>query len=134
MRMDTIQAAVLLEKFKNYNEDEERRQQIARKYADGIEGMPFQNQPEYSTCALFSILCSNRAHRKEIQKRLGPYGSAIYYPEPLHKQKVFREDLICYSYPNSEELSERILQIPMHPYLREDEVDEIIGIINGVDL
>jgi dTDP-4-amino-4,6-dideoxygalactose transaminase len=95
-------------------------------------GVKFQNQPEHSTCALFSILCRDSSYRDRIRAKLPSF--EIYYPTPLHKQKVFKEDLICYSYPNSETLSERILQIPMHPYLLPSEIDEIIETINEIEL
>jgi len=131
MRMDTIQAAVLLEKFKRYKDDLKKRQVIAGRYVDGIKNVEFQNQPQHSTCALFSILCRDSEHRNKISAKLPC--SEIYYPTPLHKQKVFKEDLICYSYPNSEALSDSILQIPMHQYLTDHEVTEIIETINEVE-
>jgi dTDP-4-amino-4,6-dideoxygalactose transaminase len=126
MRMDTIQAVVLLEKFKRYPEELERRRRIARMYVDGLDSeIGVQNQPGRSSCALFSLVVSQR-----FREELKGVDYDIYYRYPLHKLKVFKEDLISYDYPNSTALCQSIFQIPMHPYLSDKEVYHIIDVIN----
>ena len=59
--------------------------------------------------------------------------SAIYYITPLHLQTAFKYlNFKLGDFPVSEGISSKILSLPMHPYLREDDINKIGDIINGI--
>jgi dTDP-4-amino-4,6-dideoxygalactose transaminase len=132
-RLDTIQAAVLLAKFDTYEKGLGRRREIAQKYINELPDAHIQRKnywQDFSDLnhALFSVLCNSNEQRGEAQKRLraASIPFSVYYPQPLHELEVFREDLVSWDYANASALSKKILQIPMHPYLKDGEVEKII--------
>lgn len=124
-RLDTIQAAILIEKLKIFEGELKTRDEIASKYRAAIgEQVRTQKIPEDCTSAWaqFSFVTEKREKIVRIlQARDVP--CAIYYPKPLHLQKAFENlrykkgDL-----PVSEAVAESILSLPMHPYLSNDQV------------
>ena len=135
-RLDTIQAAVLLTKFKYYQEEIKLRNQIAKKYNENLNSK-FKSQfiPNKfeSVWAQYSILADNNEHRKLIMKELNKneIPTAIYYPKPLHWQTAFKA--LGYKigdFPISENISNRIFSLPMHPYLSNEAIGKITSILN----
>jgi UDP-2-acetamido-2-deoxy-ribo-hexuluronate aminotransferase len=137
-RMDSFQAAVLLEKLAIFDEELRLRERVAERYQallDGGNGLRLPRVMEGCTSnwAQYSILASSNDQRTALLRRLNARGipAAIYYPIPLHLQKAFRD--LGYSagdFPVSERCAERIFSIPMHPYLQAEEqqrVAEILG-------
>ena len=112
------------------------RNKVALKYFEKLNKKVItQNIPNgyKSVWAQFSILAENNEHRLLIMNKLkeNEIPSAIYYPKPLHLQTAFKK--LNYKngdFPISENISERIFSIPMHPYLKEGELDKITNIIN----
>ena len=131
-RLDTIQAAVLLEKLKIFETELAQRRILAQRYQKNIVGeVVCQTVPEgfNSAWALFSF-CSKKRDiiMQALYKESIP--AAIYYPKPLHLQTVFAK--FGYSkgdFPVSEKLSETILSLPFHPYLTIECVDRISEIV-----
>ena len=126
-RLDTIQAAILLQKLKLFKEEINRRQYIYETYRKALESEYFiQMVPEgfISTWAQFSII-SKKNSRDEIIKSLKSKGvpTTIHYPVPLHKQDVFKSKLIL---AESERISNSIFSIPMHAYLSKEDQQIII--------
>ncbi|WP_020587595.1 DegT/DnrJ/EryC1/StrS family aminotransferase [Desulfobacter curvatus] len=119
-RLDTIQAAVLLEKLKIFDWELERRNVIAAYYRERLEGKvncQQLNKGFQSAWAQFSFVSEQR---EMIMEKLDEKGIpwAVYYPKALHLQKAF--SFLGYSkgdFPVSERVSETILSIPVHPYL-----------------
>lgn len=120
-RLDTIQAAVLLEKLKIFEDEIERRQTVAARYADGLEGrvlsVPKVIEGGRSVWAQYVIEHENR---DGLQAHLQSAGipSAVYYPVPIHMQDF------ALSYPHApqglpvtEAKSKTVIALPMHPYL-----------------
>ncbi len=135
-RLDSIQAAILLTKFKYYAEEIELRNEVATKYIEKLDKkVKTQNIPSgyKSVWAQFSISAENKNLREIIQNKLKENGipTAVYYPKPLHLQTAFNKLNNNYGdYPISEHTSEKIFSIPMHPYLKDEEIDVIAKIIN----
>ncbi len=136
-RLDTIQAAILLEKLKIFENELKSRNKIANYYKSNIDSesviTPFVPQNYLSSWAQFSVISKNEKERKrlinELYKQKIP--TAIFYNIPLHLQKVFKN--LNYkkgSFPVVEYISERIFSIPMHPYLNKDDQDRVIEILN----
>lgn len=130
-RLDTLQAAVLIEKFEIFQEELTLRNQVAWKYnkiLDGKVTTPFIPDGYKSSWAQFSILAKDELERQKIIDKLSKKGipTAIYYPKPLHLQKVnldlgYKEG----DFPVAEAISKRIFSIPMHPYLTDSEIELI---------
>ena len=134
-RLDTIQAAVLLAKLDIFAEEIELRNKVADIYNDGLDTAkaktPFVIEGGISTWAQYTIEVANRDGLQPYLRERG-IPSAIYYPIPLHQQKGYSQ------YPTgpggcpvSEDKADKVMSLPMHPYLRGDEQARIIDAING---
>jgi UDP-2-acetamido-2-deoxy-ribo-hexuluronate aminotransferase len=131
-RLDTIQAAILLEKLKIFESELAQRRILAKRYQKNIAGeLTCQVVPEglKSAWALFSVCSKKRDIIMQVLYKEG-IPAAIYYPKPLHLQTVFSK--LGYSkgdFPVSESLSDTILSLPFHPYLTIETVDRISEIV-----
>ncbi|MCW3845605.1 DegT/DnrJ/EryC1/StrS aminotransferase family protein [Sphingomonas sp. LB-2] len=130
-RLDTLQAAILLEKLKVFEEEVELRQTVAARYntafAD-IAAVPPMPEGTTSVWAQYTLKVP-AARRDAIQAALKAVGvpTAVYYPRPLHHQGAYRHyPFVGNGLPTSEALSAEVLSLPMHPYLSAEEQDYII--------
>ena len=132
-RLDSIQAAVLLSKMIIFNDEIKKRNKIAEFYNNELKNIvkvPEINKNTTSAWAQYSILTISENHRDLIINHLKKNNipSVIYYKIPLHLQKVFQSyGYIKGDYPISEDISKRILSLPMHPYLTFDELNKIVN-------
>ena len=127
-RLDTLQAAALLAKLEAFEDEIQARDSLARRYDQALRAavtLPARIEGAASVWAHYSIVVDNRdALRDALAARGIP--ARVYYPSPLHLQPAFRD----YgggpgSLPVSEELSRRILSLPIYPDLHEATVDRI---------
>jgi dTDP-4-amino-4,6-dideoxygalactose transaminase len=121
-RMDTLQAAILLEKLRIFPEEIEMRTAVAGRYADLLADtvtVPRAPADCTSVWSIYSIRVppARRAALAEALKAQGvPTG--IYYPKPLHRQTAYRNYPVAGNgLPTSERLADDVLSLPMHPYL-----------------
>ena len=136
-RIDTIQAAILLEKFAIFQNEIELRQSLAEYYSTNITSnvqKPYIPKDYSSSWAQYSLLAYSTEHRFEIMKSLKEKNipSMIYYRIPLHLQKVFR--YLGYEqgdFPITEKISNCIFSVPFHPYLNKNQQNKVIEIINN---
>lgn len=133
-RLDTIQAAILLEKLAILEDEMEARQRVAKRYNEGLKDVvkvPVTPAGYRSAWAQYSIESENRDGLQTHLKAAG-IPSVIYYVKPLHLQDAYKHYPIA---PGglavSEALPSRILSLPMHPYLTETDQDQIISAIRG---
>lgn len=135
-RLDTLQAAILLEKFKAFVDYElQAVNEIADWYTRRLENVvttPYIPFGYYSSWAQYTIMFKDTETRNRIQSELKKHGipSMIYYPLALHQQKVYKG--ICKNdtdYQHTLQAVKTVLSLPIHPYLKEDEVDKITKII-----
>lgn len=130
-RMDTIQAAILLEKLTLFPEEILLRQKIADRYSHGLQEVaqtPFVRDDCQSAWAQYTLKV-DPSKRKELMEGLRQEGipSVIYYPLPLHHQKAYSAYACATeTLPVSEGLSKTVLSLPLHPYLAPDTQDHII--------
>lgn len=133
-RLDTIQAAILIEKLAILEDEMEARQKVAARYASGLSGIvrtPGAGQGTRSAWAQYAIETPVRDGLKDHLQANG-IPSVIYYVKPLHLQVAYeRFPRVTGGLPVSEALSGRILCLPMHPYLSEKDQDRVIGAIAG---
>ncbi len=137
-RLDTLQAAILLPKFKAFVDYElDAVNKVAGWYTERLKSnfiTPTVQEGFYSSWAQYSILLKDKESRDEMQKKLKEKGipSMIYYPRGLHQQEAYRwMDLPNEWYPNTMEATRRILALPMHPYMTEDTVDQVVSAMMG---
>lgn len=131
-RLDTLQAAILLPKFKAFVDYElDAVNQAAAWYTERLQGRfvtPIVPEGFYSSWAQYTILMDSRDQRDAMQKHLKEKGipSMVYYPRGLHQQEAYKwMNLADADYPNTMEATNRVLSLPMHPYLTEADVDAV---------
>ena len=137
-RLDTIQAAILLEKLSIFDEELKLRNKVAEYYSNNIVSnfrVPFIPKDYLSSWAQYSLLAKSEFERNEIMSILSNSNipSMIYYKCPLHLQAVFEK--LGYrkgDFPISEKVASRIFSIPMHPYLDKNKQDTIIEALNRI--
>lgn len=135
-RLDTLQAIVLLEKIKIFDEELEKRNRVAKKYNELLGTKlvtPYIPDDCLSSWAQYSVLAESAWHRSEIQEKLKQKNipTAVYYPIPLHLQTAYKEfGYKTGDFPVAEEISSRIFSLPMHPYLTDEEIEIICSAIN----
>lgn len=132
-RLDTIQAAVLQVKLKAFQEYElDAVNQVAAYYTDHLKGLvevPVVEKGFYSSWAQYSILLKNTEERDSLQRYLKENGipSMIYYPKSMHDQIAFQNyPSKVIETPNAEDLCNRVLALPIHPYLEKTDMDDIV--------
>ena len=128
-RMDTIQAAVLLQKLRIFDDELAARERIAARYTtalDGRVGVPRLRQGVTSIWASYTIEVDDRDGVVERLKTRG-IPAMIYYPRPLHRQAPYAGFPVAPGgLPVSEAVAARVLSLPMHAYLDEATQDRII--------
>lgn len=122
-RLDTLQAAILNTKLKYLDDYAEARRKAAAFYTErlaGIEQIKIPVVPEYSDHVFHQYTLKVNGKRDALKKYLADKGipTMIYYPVPMHKQKVYSMEG---DFPVSEELCKTVLSIPMHTELKTDE-------------
>jgi len=131
-RLDELQAAILRVKLKHVDAWNERRREIARRYTDGLRGLPLQLPGPINEAHVFHVYAVLSDRRDALQKFLADRGipTIIYYPQPLHLQKVYadlgwREG----DFPVAEDTSKKIFPLPMYPELSDEQVDYVVATI-----
>ena len=128
-RLDSIQAAILLSKMSLFEEELKLRQEKGAFYTDKLKDIvktPTIKNDRTSVYAQYTILAH---HRKSFCKMLLEQSipTAIHYPIPVHKQPLFNNSsIITPSFPIAEEISKKVVSLPMHPYLEEKDQRRII--------
>jgi dTDP-4-amino-4,6-dideoxygalactose transaminase len=121
-RLDTIQAAVLIEKLKIFPEEIEARNRVAERYSAALADVaivPPAGNESTSVWAQYTIRLK-AGKRDSLAAALKAQGipTAIYYTKPLHRQPAYRHfPLAEGGVPVSDRLAEEVLSLPMHAYL-----------------
>ena len=131
-RLDTIQAAILLEKLTIFEEEIAARQIVAERYAAGLAGCvetPSVDEDAVSVWAQYTVLSDRRDHLGAALATAG-IPTAIHYPVPLHRQAAYRDGPAAPGgLPVSEALARRAISLPMHAYLAPALQDRIIDAV-----
>lgn len=128
-RLDTLQAGILLAKFKHFPKEVELRNQVADYYSrhlkDAVE-TPVVLAGNRSVYAQYNIVVKER---EKVQARFASaqIPTAVYYPKPLHLQPAYADlDYKKGDFPITESVCESIMALPMHPFLTREEQDFVI--------
>jgi dTDP-4-amino-4,6-dideoxygalactose transaminase len=129
-RLDSIQAAILLSKLTVFQAELQARERIALTYDQRLGNAvttPRRVANSTSAWAIYAILLPDEAARDRTQAALRADGvpTAIYYPRPLHRQPAYSAQHDGASLPVAEDLSTRILALPIHPDLTGGDVERI---------
>jgi dTDP-4-amino-4,6-dideoxygalactose transaminase len=133
-RLDTIQAAVLIEKLKIFPEEIAARERAARRYSAGLADVaivPKLARGSTSVWAQYTIRLAP-GKREAFATAVNSQGipTAVYYPIPLHCQEPYRRFPVAEGgAPVSERLAEEVISLPMHAYLDEATHDRIIAAV-----
>lgn len=134
-RLDTIQAAVLLQKLAVFEEEIRIRNGIAAKYNSALNGLvqiPKFHNGLISTWAQYSVLAKDGAEREKMMNKLSDNAvpTMVYYKRPLHLQQAFSHLNYRHGdFPVSEDYAGRIFSLPMHPYLKDEDIGRIADVI-----
>lgn len=127
-RLDTIQAAILLAKLEVFERELLLREEVAQRYRERLDGVvqsPWIAEGNRSVYAQYTIEVEDRETVAKLLREEG-IPTAIHYPIPAHLQPAFAN--LGYGrgdFPNSEKAADRVLSLPMHPYLTAEEQDRI---------
>lgn len=129
-RLDTLQAAILLPKLEILNDEITRRQKVADRYTENLQDAgvktPFVEAHNQSAWAQYTIEVENRDAVAAHLKTLG-IPTMIYYPQPLNQQPAMKDYQCALSV--GDKATENVLSLPMHPYLKDSEIEEITAAV-----
>lgn len=131
-RLDTLQAAILLPKLAILDDEMHARQCVAETYTkllneEGIMTTPFIEAHNKSAWAQYTIQVENR---DQVQEKLKTQGipTAVHYPIPLNKQPAVAD--VNAVLPVGDAIAERVMSLPMHPYLAANQITKIVHSLN----
>ncbi len=138
-RLDTIQAAILLPKLREFDTENTNRNKMAALYTQLLGDQydtPVVPEGYYSSWAQYTIKAKSPEHRAKVQAALkaADIPSMVYYPKPLHMQTVYESlGYQAGDLPVSERLSSVVFSLPMHGYLTEDIVRKVCDVLRQVE-
>ena len=138
-RLDTIQAAILLGKFPQFELEVEKRANAGASYTRKINAInkniitPEILPGNTSVFAQYTVQVNEREKiAEELRKKGIP--TTVHYPTPLHMQPAIKNQIEkptdC-RLPITEAAAKRVLSLPMHPYLSESDIEKIVSILNS---
>ena len=134
-RLDTLQAAILGVKLTAFEKNELKAvNEVAKKYTEVLRDIvktPGVKEGFYSSWAQYTIQLKNQEERDGLQAYLKENGvpSMVYYPKPMHLQTAFADTKKYVDCPVSEKLCEKVLALPMHPYMDDDDMNFVVTVI-----
>lgn len=133
-RLDTIQAAILLEKIKIFADEIRARQKVATRYNEALGKSnaivaPHLIEGVTSTWAQYTIRVPDRA-KLQNDLKVQDIPTAVYYPIPMARQEAYRHYPAA-PIPNAEKVVQHVVSLPFHPYLDEATQDRIINAVQA---
>jgi len=133
-RLDTIQAAVLIEKLKIFPDEIASRDRIALRYNEllrDVAAVPVVMKDTTSVWAQYTIkVPATKRDALAAVLRTHNIPTAIYYPKPLHRQTAFKDQPVAGNgLPVSDAVAHEVISLPMHPYLEQDAQDRIVAAV-----
>ncbi len=133
-RLDEMQAAILRVKLRHIDEFNQGRRRAAHAYSKALKDVvtpPVEDGLGTHVYHQYTLLSERR---DDIQKALqaADIACAIYYPIPLHLQKVFADECAGLSLPVTEDVSRRCLSLPIFPELSDAQIETIVATIRRV--
>ena len=133
-RLDTLQAAILIEKLKIFPEELQLRAKVSDTYSRKLENLNYLKVPKLqdhvkSAWAQYTLIVQNRNEMMaKLQSKDIP--SVIYYPKTLDTQDGYKKfPSVSSGLDVSHHLMDSVMSLPMHPYLSEEKIEEITQVI-----
>jgi len=134
-RLDELQAVILRVKLKRIEQFNAGRRRAAHQYSEQMADLPLETPYEdgigVHVYHQYTLLSDRRDDIQAALQRAG-IASAVYYPVPLHKQRVFLELCAGLRLPVTESVAARCLSLPIFPELTEEQVERVVAVIRGV--
>src|SRR5262249_26988738 len=135
-RLDTIQAAILIEKLKIFADEIEARDRAARYYSDRLKDgaiVPLVPDDMTSVWAEYTIrLKQGLGDGWAAKLKAQGIPTAIYYPKPLHRLEAYRRfPVVDNGIPVTDQLAEEVISLPMHAYLDAPSQDRVIEAVRA---
>ena len=136
-RLDTVQAAILLAKLDVFiNEEIYAVNKVADYYTNELKDIvkvPYVKEGMESSWAQYTVCLKNKEARDKLQKVLKDEGipSMVYYIKPLHKQGAFSAETGDMVLPTTEKKCDTVLSLPMHPYMKREEMERIVAVVKS---
>ena len=134
-RLDEFQAAILRVKLRHIDAFNRERRRVAHTYSQLMADLPletpYEDQIGVHVYHQYTLLSDRReAIMAALQE--ASISSAIYYPVPLHQQKVFKRECEGLSLPVTESVAQRCFSLPIYPELDHETIERIVGVIRAV--
>lgn len=133
-RLDTLQAAILLEKLASFEAETARRRAIAARYCAGLPPLCGLPAPAPGVDPVWSYFCITHPDRDGLRAHLERrgIGAVAYYATPIHRQPAYAAcPMPPGGLPETERFAATLLCLPVHPYLTEAEVERVIAAVSG---
>lgn len=124
-RLDTLQAAILLAKLEIFGDEVAARERVGKRYSELLSGVGVTPHIALGSSSVYAQYTVQVEKRDEVTNKLQEQGipTAVHYPVPLHMQPVFAGlNKPVGSFPVSEEVSGKVMSLPMHPYLTDNDL------------
>ncbi|NOS89384.1 MAG: DegT/DnrJ/EryC1/StrS family aminotransferase [Methylococcaceae bacterium] len=134
-RLDEMQAVILRAKLKRIDQYNQARRRVAHLYSELLADLPvvtpYEDGLGEHVYHQYTLLSDRRdAVLKALQAQ--NIGCAVYYPVPLHQQNVFKDECAGLSLPVTESVAAHCFSLPICPYLADESIKEIVGVIRDV--
>lgn len=134
-RLDTIQAAILLHKFRAFVDYELADvNKVSDWYTEGLKDtklvLPIVTDGYFSSWAQYTVQLPENVDRKFVQDKLKVVGipTMVYYPKPMHSHGAFKDtDSAIAECPVTEKLCKTVLSLPIDPYKTKEDIDLVIS-------
>lgn len=125
-RLDTIQAAILLAKMEVFDDEVARRAEVGARYSEMLADIVTTPKIADGCTSVYAQYTIEVDERDAVRAALNAAGipNAVYYPVPLNRQPPLYSDVAI---PKSEAAAERVLSLPMHPYLEMDDQNRVVS-------
>ncbi|UVL68162.1 DegT/DnrJ/EryC1/StrS aminotransferase family protein [Pseudomonas sp. B21-031] len=132
-RLDTLQAAVLLQKLDIFDEEIQLREAVAKHYTRllntvGVQSTPFIAERSKSVYAQYTIRVNER-DALQVKLKAAGVPTVVHYPIPLNRQPAVANENVVLAV--GDEVAQQVLSLPMHPYLEIAEIEAIVDAIEA---
>ena len=128
-RLDTLQAAILIEKLGIFEDEIAARERVAARYTQALADVVAAPKLRPGAASVWAQYTVRVKDRENMAKRMGAEGvpTAVHYPMPLTEQAAYRKfPVVSTGIPESARAAAEVLCLPMHPYLSESDQDRVI--------
>ena len=135
-RLDTFQAVVLLNKMKLFDEELDKRNFVAAEYTKRLKDTfetPIVPEGYSSSWAQYTLKAKDKEERDLIVDKMKEQGIPVmvYYPIPIHKSGAYKH-LNAKNLSVTDDLSNKVFSLPMHPYLEVEEIEMICNALKSI--